>query len=436
MSEKINYIYELFLQNPLITTDSRKCQAGSMFFALKGENFNANHFAAKALEAGCAYAVIDEPSFAVDDRYIVVNDVLQTLQTLAIHHRISMNAKVIGITGSNGKTTTKELIASVLQQKYKVLYTRGNLNNHIGVPLTLLQIRPEHQLAIIEMGANHQGEIKILSEIASPDFGIITNVGKAHLEGFGSFEGIKKTKGELYDYVSANGLGVFINADNLHLVEMAGKAGLDAEKVIHYSINRHPDQEMVTGKILQSNQFLEMECNTGSKFEVKTQLIGNYNAENILAAVTIGHFFGLKNSEIKEGIEKYIPENNRSQFLKTNKNAIVIDAYNANPTSMELALANFIQLNAEEKFVILGEMKELGDDSESEHRAIIKKLESFKAENIILVGKEFSIENNPYKTFNNTNDLVSWLKDNEITNKTIFIKGSRAVQLEQIISLL
>lgn len=436
MSENLAYIYELFLRNHAITIDSRNCTPGSVFFALKGNKFNANEYAASALQSGCDYAVIDESSYAIDQRYIVVNDTLQTLQQLAKHHRKKMATRIIGITGSNGKTTTKELIASVLKQKYKVLHTHGNLNNHIGVPLTLLQLRPDHQLAIIEMGANHISEIKILSEITLPDFGIITNVGKAHLEGFGSFEGVKKAKSELYDFISTNGMGVFICADNQNLVTMAENSGINPDKIINYSLNRHPFQQMVTGKITQANPFLEMECQTGTKFDIKTQLIGNYNAENILAAVTIGHFFGLKNIEIKTGIEQYIPENNRSQFCKTGKNSIIIDAYNANPTSMELAIDNFIQLPAENKFLILGGMKELGDDSEKEHMAIIKKLNGFNTENVILVGNEFCNIQNEYRKFSNTTELITWLNNNEIINKTILIKGSRSVQLEQIISVL
>lgn len=429
-------LYEIFLEHPEITTDSRNCPAGSIFFALKGENFNANEFAAKALENGCSYAVVDQAEYAIDQRYIIVKDVLKSLQELASQHRQQLGTKIIGITGTNGKTTTKELIASVLKEKHKIHFTQGNLNNHIGVPLTLLKLRPEHQLAIIEMGANHPGEIKQLCEIAQPNFGIITNVGKAHLEGFGSFEGVMKTKAELYDYISANGLGIFINDDNDFLKQMAAKSSVIPDKQIAYSLKCHPDMSMVTGKVLNCDPFLIMECQTGNTFQVKTHLIGTYNAENVLAAVTIGHFFGMKNVQIIQGLENYLPANNRSQFTVTAKNKLIADAYNANPTSMQAAIQNFAAMQTEGKTAILGEMLELGQQSTEEHQTIINLLKENQISNVLLVGKAFQNCNSDFVSFETVEDLIIWLKENMIENQTILIKGSRGIRLEKIISLL
>lgn len=429
-------LYEIFLEHPEITTDSRNCPAGSIFFALKGENFNANEFAAKALENGCSYAVVDEAKYAVDQRYILVKDVLKCLQELAGQHRQQLGTKIIGITGTNGKTTTKELIASVLKEKYKIHFTQGNLNNHIGVPLTLLKLKPEHQLAIIEMGANHPGEIKQLCEIAQPDFGIITNVGKAHLEGFGSFEGVMKTKAELYDYISANGLGIFINNDNDYLKQMAAKSNVNPDKQIAYAQKSHPDMSMVTGRVLNSDPFLTMECQTGNTFQIKTHLIGAYNAENVLAAVTIGHFFGMKNVQIIQGLENYEPVNNRSQFIVTAKNKLIVDAYNANPTSMQAAIQNFAAMQVEAKTAILGEMLELGQQSAEEHQTIINLLKEKRFTNVLLVGKAFQGCTTDYVTFETVEELVVYLSKNDIENQTILIKGSRGIRLEKIISLL
>lgn len=429
-------LYEIFLEHPEITTDSRNCPAGSIFFALKGENFNANEFAAKALENGCSYAVVDEAKYAVDQRYILVKDVLKCLQELAGQHRQQLGTKIIGITGTNGKTTTKELIASVLKEKYKIHFTQGNLNNHIGVPLTLLKLKPEHQLAIIEMGANHPGEIKQLCEIAQPDFGIITNVGKAHLEGFGSFEGVMKTKAELYDYISANGLGIFINDDNDYLKQMAAKSNVNPDKQIAYALKSHPDMSMVTAKVLNSDPFLTMECQTGNTFQIKTHLIGAYNAENVLAAVTIGHFFGMKNVQIVQGLENYEPVNNRSQFIVAAKNKLIVDAYNANPTSMQAAIHNFAAMQVEAKTAILGEMLELGQQSAEEHQIIINLLKEKLFTNVLLVGKAFQGCTSDYVTFETVEELVVYLSKNDIENQTILIKGSRGIRLEKIISLL
>ena len=435
-------LYDLFLQHPVVTTDSRNCPEGALFFALKGEKFNANAFAADALARGCSYAVIDDTAFAKDERYIVVDDVLKSLHELATRHRLAMPAKIIGITGSNGKTTTKELIASVLKERYQILYTQGNLNNHIGVPLTLLQLRPNHQLAIIEMGANHPGEIKILSSIAQPDFGIITNVGKAHLEGFGSFEGVKKTKAELYDHIAEHGKALYIHQANPHLMEMAAKSNVDEEKRIYYSIIQadttidmptEADPALITGRVVSSTPLLKMECNTGDTFEVQTQLIGTYNAENILAAVTIGTFFGLTTNEIRRGIESYTPTNNRSQYTQTANNRLVVDAYNANPSSMQAAIENFHLLEEKNKVLILGDMLELGEDSENEHQMMVDLLKENNFGQVFLVGSEMAKTNTGYPCFESVGQLAEHLQSNPLSGCLILIKGSRSIQLEKII---
>jgi UDP-N-acetylmuramoyl-tripeptide--D-alanyl-D-alanine ligase len=299
-----------------------------------------------------------------------------------------------------------------------------------------LKLKPEHQLAIVEMGANHQGEIKLLCEIARPDFGIITNVGKAHLEGFGSFEGVMKTKAELYDYISANGLGIFINDDNDFLRQMAVRSNVNTDKQIAYAMKGHPDLSMVTGKVISSDPFLTMECQTGNTFQVTTHLIGTYNAENVLAAATIGHFFGMKNAQIKQGLENYEPQNNRSQLLVSAKNKLIVDAYNANPTSMQAAIQNFAAMQVETKTAILGEMLELGSQSADEHQAIINLLKEKSFTNVLLVGKAFQKCTSDYNAFETVEKLIAFISENNIDNQTILIKGSRGIHLEKIISLL
>ena len=350
---KLSALYQIFLDCQLVTTDSRNCPEGSLFIALKGESFNGNAFAGKALETGCAYAVIDESEYAIegDQRYILVDDCLQTLQQLANYHRRQLGTRVIGITGTNGKTTTKELISAVLSQSHNILYTLGNLNNHIGVPSTLLRLKAEHDLAVIEMGANHPGEIKFLSEIVEPDCGIITNVGKAHLEGFGSFEGVIKTKGELYDFLrKKEGSTVFIHHDNAYLMNIA--EGLN---LIPYGTE---DDLYVNGRITGNSPYLTFEWKAGKdgkSYQVQTQLIGEYNFPNALAAITIGRFFGVEDAKINEALAGYTPQNNRSQLKKTDDNTLIIDAYNANPTSMMAALQNFRNMEVPHKMLILGD---------------------------------------------------------------------------------
>lgn len=412
---------------------------GSLFFALKGENFNANAFALPALEKGCAYAVVDEAEFAIDERFILVQDVLESLQQLAAYHRKQLGAKIIGITGTNGKTTTKELIAAVLKEKYNILFTQGNLNNHIGVPLTLLQLKPEHQLAVIEMGANHPGEIAQLCEITRPDYGIITNVGKAHLEGFGSLEGVMTAKAELYKYIFAYGKLIFINTGNSLLEKMAFESGFTTPvKKLEYSLKTENNETPYFAEITGCSPFLHLRCTLkgGFDLDINTQLIGAYNAENVLAAVTIGDYFGLTGVQIKNGLENYAPQNNRSQLTVTEQNKLVVDAYNANPTSMQASILNFAQMEVEQKTLILGDMFELGDQSDVEHQNIVNLLKRNNFNNVLLIGKDFKKTQNPYHCFENVSDLIEYITKNPLRNNYILIKGSRGMKLEKVLASL
>lgn len=432
----ISELYSIFKKHSVVSTDSRNCPVGCLFFALKGDNFNANAFALSALEKGAAYAIVDESKYAIDQRFIVVDDVLTTLQELARYHRKQLGTTVLGITGTNGKTTSKELIAAVLSQKFNILFTQGNLNNHIGVPLTLLQLMPEHEIAVIEMGASQKGDIKLLAEIACPDYGIITNVGKAHLEGFGSFEGVKETKSELYVNIFNHGKFIFINAGNEHLCEMAHKSGFsNDDRLVKYRLIGECTKHMVAGAVISCSPFLRMQCCTKSEscFKVDTKLIGSYNAENILAAVTIGHYFGIDDVKIKIGLEQYTPQNNRSQLTVTERNKLVVDAYNANPTSMRAAVENFGQMDVENKMLILGDMLELGDQSESEHQGIVNLLQSYKLKNVLLVGKLFAETKNSYNCFADVEELMQYIEKQTIADNYILIKGSRGIKLEKVI---
>lgn len=431
---KLSALYQIFLDCTSVTTDSRNCPQGSLFIALKGESFNGNAFAGKALNAGCAFAVIDESDYAIegDQRYILVDDCLQTLQQLAHYHRRQLGTRVIGITGTNGKTTTKELISSVLSQNYNILYTLGNLNNHIGVPLTLLRLKAEHELAVIEMGANHPGEIDFLCNIAEPDYGIITNVGKAHLEGFGSFEGVIKTKGELYDFLRAKGDSIiFIHHDNPYLMKIA-----DGLKQIPYGSN---DQLYINGHITGNSPFLSFEWKAGGDGEahqVKTQLIGEYNFPNALAAITIGHFFGVEANKIDEALAGYTPQNNRSQLKKTADNTLIIDAYNANPTSMMAALQNFRNMEVPHKMLILGDMRELGAESAAEHQKITDYIKECDFEQVWLVGEQFAAATHSFKTFANVQEVIKALETDKPKGYTILIKGSNGIKLSSMVELL
>lgn len=430
----IPQLYQQYLAHPIICTDTRKIIEGSLFFALKGDNFNANTFAQKALESGAAFAIIDEAEYKTDDRFILVEDVLTALQELAKYHRQQLNIPVIGLTGSNGKTTTKELVLSVLSTKFKAQATRGNLNNHIGVPLTLLELKPETEIAIIEMGANHQKEIEILSNICLPTHGLITNVGKAHLEGFGGFEGVKKGKGELYDYLETSSGITFINQDNEHLTQMASTR--DLKEQVFYGASKN---NYISGELIANNPFLEVKWRfQNEEHEVKSQLTGIYNFENILVAVAIGKHFGLSADEINQGIVGYAPQNNRSQIIKTEKNTVIGDYYNANPSSMVVAIENISKLNADKKILILGDMFELGEETSVEHEMVLQKALSYNFDQVIFIGEEFFKLNELTEAlfFKTTKEAVLELQKNPISNALVLLKGSRSMQLESLMSLL
>lgn len=426
----ITALYKAFRECTCVTTDSRNCPEGSLFIALKGENFNGNTFAAKALESGSRYAVVDEPAYAPagDMRYLFVGNGLQALQQLARHHRRQLGTRIIGITGTNGKTTTKELIAAVLQQRYQVLYTQGNLNNAIGVPLTLLRLRPEHELAVVEMGASHPGDIRELVEIAEPDYGIITNVGKAHLQGFGSLEGVIRTKGELFDYLRARGNAtIFIHQDNPYLKQIAG--GLDA---VPYGSE---EGLYVSGKVTANSPFLTFAWKAAGEEEchsVETKLIGEYNLPNALAAVTIGKYFGVEAEQINRALAGYQPQNNRSQLMKTADNTLIIDAYNANPTSMHASIGNFHRMEAANKMLVLGDMGELGEESAGEHQQIADYLQSCGFTNVVLVGNMFASIHHPYPCYPDVESLIAHLKAEKPRGNTILIKGSHFLRLDKL----
>ena len=428
---QLSNIYLLFKEHPIVVTDTRKIVPNSIFFALKGDNFNGNKFAMSAVEKGCNYAIVDEKEYAVDNRFVLVEDVLTTLQDLAREHRRQLNIPILAITGTNGKTTTKELVHEVLKRKFQTAATIGNLNNHIGVPLTLLSMNTDTEFGIVEMGANHPGEIQQLCEIAEPDYGIITNVGKAHLEGFGSFEGVVKTKKELYDFLFKNGGKVFINADNDYLTEM-----LNDQESISYG---NSENAFSKAKFLQAEPYLVLEIRSAiGKLYIKTKLIGAYNFENALAAVTIGRYFKIDEIEIKEALEKYVPSNNRSQLKKTEKNILFLDAYNANPTSMKAAIENFAGMSRKNKVIILGDMLELGSDARKEHLDLLQLIQDRQLKSVFLVGDIFTEvnSNEQFKTFKNTSELIKELDKTELLNQYILIKGSRGIRLEQVIEKL
>lgn len=427
---EIAELYKLYIQHPVITTDSRECPEGSMFFALKGASFNGNAFAAGALERGCKYAVVDEKEYAVpgDERYILVDDVLKTLQQLAHYHREQFKIPVIEVTGTNGKTTTKELMACVLSKKYNVLYTQGNFNNHIGVPKTLLRLTAEHTMAVIETGANHPGEIKTLAEIVDPDFGIITNVGVGHIEGFGSFEGVVRTKGELYDYLRGKHGAVFIDRDSEDLTGMAGG--------LHQIGYGSPGGDMlaVEGEVVECAPFLKFRWrHAGGEWqEVQTQLIGAYNVKNLLAAAVVGRTFGIAVEQINDALASYKPTNNRSQLTETENNKLIVDAYNANPTSMMAALENFRDMKVDKKMAILGNMGELGGISWKEHQRVVDFLtgESFK--HVWLVGEGFKALHHPFRTFDNVEQVKQALSEKKPKGYYILIKASHSVRLYEL----
>ena len=479
-------LYELYKQHPCITTDSRNCPEGSIFIALKGDNFNGNKFAIQALEKGCAYAIVDEdideisshPS-SLTSHLIRVDDSLQALKDIAREHRRQFDIPVIAITGTNGKTTTKELIKTVLSEKYNVLATEGNFNNDVGVPKTLLRLNKEHEIAIIEMGASHPGDIKTLVETAEPTCGLITNIGRAHLQGFGSFEGVIKTKGELYDYLKANTQGpIFINADNDYLVDLIG----DDDEIFLTPYSTDPEKQYmcISGEVVSCDPeltfrwrkpLMELEETGASQkwHKVKTHLIGAYNIDNLLAAIAVGINFGVERKAICHALENYVPTNSRSQLVQTAHNRLIVDAYNANPSSMAAALENFklMQTNeGETKMVILGEMRELGDVSKEEHQRVIDMLQAADITDTWLVGQEFAnanlnvnlngnvnvnlnengcsvsaaslAKNVPvsvpvdYRTFDDVEAVKAELQKNRPEGRLILIKGSNGNKLYQL----
>ncbi|QBZ97609.1 UDP-N-acetylmuramoyl-tripeptide--D-alanyl-D-alanine ligase [Flavobacterium sangjuense] len=425
----IQNIHDLFLKCSKVSIDTRKIEPNSFFVAIKGERFDANTFAKEALEKGASYVVIDNVDYYIDDRTILVNDSLETLQALAKFHRQFLNIPIIGLTGSNGKTTTKELINVVLSKKFNTKATVGNLNNHIGVPLTLLSFTAETKIGIVEMGANHQKEIEFLCEIAQPNYGYITNFGKAHLEGFGGVEGVIKGKSEMYAYLKANDKSVFVNLDD----EIQNQKTVDFNRI---TFSQKDKSATVFIESVTANPFVKI--NTAG-IEISSHLIGLYNANNINAAITIGNHFGVPESDIKDAIESYIPENNRSQLLTKGTNEIILDAYNANPSSMMVALENFIQLDKTNKCIIIGDMYELGEESLAEHKAIVNFLNQNGSFECHFVGKDFfanSIQKANFHFYNAFEDFTQYLSTVKLENKTLLIKGSRGMALERTLDYL
>jgi UDP-N-acetylmuramoyl-tripeptide--D-alanyl-D-alanine ligase len=428
----ITELYKIFQQHPAVSTDTRKDVENSLFFALRGETFNGNEFAREAISKGAAFAVVDEGDFADDERFIRVKNSLVTLQELARYHRMQLNARLIAITGSNGKTTTKELVREILSKKYKVCATEGNLNNHIGVPLTLLGMDGSDRFGIIEMGANHIGEIELLCHITRPDYGLITNIGWAHIEGFGSLEGVKKAKGELYKYLSGNNGVVFINAGNATLEEMVnGFKGT----LIRYG---NAPGALCRGYVKELHPYLSFGITFhpehGKQYTGTTWLVGSYNLENILAATCIGRYFDIESDIILEAVSEYSPGMMRSQLVVKNKNILVADAYNANPSSMEPAIQDFAADPHPNKVLVLGEMKELGDAEIAEHEKLIRFLAGKPFQQVMLIGPVFSKLDVPedYMTFHSSGECIEWLKNHPVVNAKVLLKGSRLVKLEEL----
>lgn len=422
-------LYDLFIHNPQITTDSRNCPKGSIFFALKGDKFDGNQYAGKALASGCVYAVIDNPDYYIGERTILVDNVLKTLQQLAHHHRKVLGLPIIGITGTNGKTTTKELLAAVLSTKFNLLYTEGNFNNHIGVPLTLLRLTHDHEMAVIEMGASHPGDIKELVDIVHPNYGIITNVGRAHLEGFGSFEGVIRTKGELYDYIRRSKGKIFIKKENEYLQSIA--------KGIEQITYGNGDDAFASGQVVSCDPFLVFNWKQKGKLHtVETHIIGSYNLDNVLAAVAVGRFFKIPAERISRAIAAYEPTNNRSQFKKTDNNELIIDAYNANPSSMKVALDNFITMPVQPKAIILGDMRELGPTSDELHAEVVAQIKKGQFDKVFLCGEHFSKVGKEFSPFATTEAMVEELRKQPLKGYHILIKGSHSMGLEKLADIL
>ena len=427
----IESLYTVFQRFPKITTDTRKDLNQSIFFCLKGPNFDANTFAEQALLNGAAHVVSADKKYSGKENITVVDDSLKTLQELSAFHRSKFQFPVIGLTGSNGKTTNKELISAVLKSKYRTYSTSGNLNNHIGVPLTLLSIPLDAEMAVVEMGANHQGEIRDLCAISKPDYGMITNIGKAHLEGFGGMEGVKKGKKELYDSINSNGKKVFVNGDDPILMTLS--EGMD--RVI---FGESREDYFVSGKLLSASPFISFQYDYGNarSTEIKTHLVGNYNLNNLLAAACIGSYFDIEPTLVKAALEDYIPQNNRSQLIETKNNTVILDAYNANPSSMEVAVKNLSAQEGKDKIAFLGQMLELGNDSHIEHQKLINLVDSLKLK-AIFVGKGYeNCDLNGHRYFPTTEELMSHLRIKSVSHKLILVKGSRMVAMERILELL
>jgi len=421
-------LYQFFIQHPSVQTDTRKLKEGDLFFALKGPNFNANEFAQRALDAGAASAVIDDPNYAIQGKTILVDDVLTALQQLAKHHRQQFTIPFIAITGSNGKTTTKELIHAALSSTYKTYTTEGNLNNHIGVPLTILKIKQDAEMAVIEMGANHLGEIASYCEIALPNYGLITNCGKAHLEGFGGEEGVRKGKGELYDHLRKEEGTAFVMWDYPYLREMSH--GIPT--IYTYGTT---DAD-VTGTAMASDQYLAVQFSNGFSGKIQTSLVGDYNLPNVLTAVAIGKYFKVEEENIRTSIENYTPNNSRSQLMQKNSNKIILDAYNANPSSMKAAIENFARAPGADKILALGAMAELGAESLQEHSSIIKEIDKHQWKDVLLVGGDFIKVDHTYRRFNSPIEAGEWLRGIKPHDSFFLIKGSRSMQMEKLLDYL
>ena len=422
----IEKLYGIYKQYPSVQTDTRKLKEGDIFFALKGDNFNGNSFVQKAIDAGAAYAVIDEAEYAVFGKTVLVDDVLIALQQLAKHHREQFTIPFIAITGSNGKTTTKELINAVLSSFFKTYTTEGNLNNHIGVPLTILKINADAEIAVIEMGANHQKEIESYCTYALPTHGLITNCGKAHLEGFGGVEGVRKGKGELFDHLRSNNGTAFVMWDYDYLREMS----VGISSIVKYGTTN----STIEGQTIKSEPFLEVNVSKGADTgSLKTQLVGEYNLPNVLAAVAVGKHFNVPDKKIKEAIENYTPSNSRSQLVEKGTNKVILDAYNANPSSMKLAIENFAKLQAGNKILMLGAMAELGTESMDEHKSIVEVIKQYEWGNVILVGGDFLKIEHSYLQFQNATEARSWLQQQHFENTHLLIKGSRSMKMETVL---
>ncbi|MBP7767865.1 MAG: UDP-N-acetylmuramoyl-tripeptide--D-alanyl-D-alanine ligase [Prevotella sp.] len=437
---EIKELYQLYLQHPQVTTDSRDCPAGSIFIALKGESFDGNRFAKAALDQGCAYALVDEPEYAdeADERIILVDDCLTAFKELAREHRRQFHIPVVGITGTNGKTTTKELLSAVLAERFNVMHTEGNFNNDVGVPKTLLRLNGTHEIAVIEMGASHVGDIKKLVDYVEPTCGLITNVGRAHLQGFGSFEGVMRAKGELYSYLGQHQCLTFLNTSNEHLVEMAAEHQL--ERVMSYG---QDDSAQVQGEVVSCEPFLRFSWHVADRqpvanvYEVQTRLIGAYNLDNMLAAIAVGLHFGISPQQICYALEHYEPTNNRSQLNKTAANWLIVDAYNANPTSMAAAIDNFRQTQVPQpKMAILGDMRELGEVSGEEHQKIADLLATAGFDKVWLVGEEFGKTQCQFTKFKDVEEVKARLATDKPQGCYILVKGSNGIHLAQLVDLL